>query len=107
MGIYRNINGMLTKTGPPVGCEAEPLLAGTAEGARDIETQRLTPPVLDCTFIDIWSTRHCYSSHILLSVCPRRILRHIWCLNIVSEQVNTLRAGDADLRFYITTLQDG
>ena len=53
MGIYTNINGMLTKTGPPVGCEAEPLLAGTAEGARDIETQRLTPPVLHCTFIDI------------------------------------------------------
>jgi len=81
---------MLTKTGPPVSCKAEPLLAGTAEGARDIETQRLTPPVLDCTFIDIWSTRHCYISHTLLSVCPRRILRHIWCLNIVSEQVKTV-----------------
>ena len=54
--------GMLTKTGPPVSCEAESLLAGTAEGTRDIETQRLAPPVLDSTFIDIWSTHHCYST---------------------------------------------
>jgi len=37
----------------------------------------------------VWDTRHC-----------RR-----WMENIVN--LNTLRTGDEDLRFYITTVQDG
>jgi hypothetical protein len=46
---------MLTKAGPAVRCQAEPLSAGAAEGARDIETQGLASTVIDRTLIDIWN----------------------------------------------------
>ena len=62
---------MLTQTGPPIGCEPESLLAGTAEGARDVETQRLAPPILNSTLIDIWNIYHCYrtcSAHLPLKL---------------------------------------
>ena len=29
------------------------------------------------------------------------------CMNFEAVIINTLRTGDADLRFYITTVQDG
>ena len=33
--------------------------------------------------------------------------RHKWCRYTTEAQIKTLRTGDADLRFYITTVQDG
>jgi hypothetical protein len=80
MRIYRNITGVLTKTGPPIGCEAESLLAGTAEGARDVETERLASPILDSTFINIWSTHHCYSTSYSSAHLPLKVLETIFSI---------------------------
>ena len=38
---------------------------------------------------------------------PCLILRRCNCLEAYSNYLNTLRTGDADLRFYVTTVQDG
>ncbi|KAJ4429414.1 hypothetical protein ANN_21583 [Periplaneta americana] len=44
---------LLTKTCPAVGGQAESLLAGAAEGARDVEAQRLATPVVVRTLVDV------------------------------------------------------
>ena len=47
-----------------------------------------------------------YPSHLLQSCSPRRFL--LAPLQDGTDRLlNTLRTGDADLRFYITTVQDG
>lgn len=56
--LESQVTGMPTKTGPPIGCQAESLLTGTAEGARDVETQRLTHAILYSTFINICNTHY-------------------------------------------------
>ena len=38
---------------------------------------------------------------------PRPVASRYTDCTIPANQVNTLRTGDADLRFYITTVQDG
>jgi hypothetical protein len=57
---------MLTKTGPPISCQAESLLTGTAERARDVETQRLTPAIVYSTFINICNI-HCWLKYVMFS----------------------------------------
>ena len=48
----------------------------------------------------------CHFVPVCLSVCLSVCLLHFSAEKRV-EELNTLRTGDADLRFYITTVQDG
>jgi len=42
-------------------------------------------------------------TYLLVSECPIRCQRK----NTALDDLNTLRTGDADLRFYVKTVQDG
>jgi len=41
------------------------------------------------------------------NVTPKRVTRIGLLYNGIRVVVNTLRTGDADLRFYVTTVQEG
>ena len=51
-----------------------------------------------CRFLDYYNK----------GLCTDGLCHFTYCINITGKtNINTLRTGDADLRFYITTVQDG
>jgi len=52
------------------------------------------------------SKRHSCSIIMLTTACHRSVLSSIQPIHALTHFFNTLRTGDADLRFYITTVQD-
>jgi len=54
-----------------------------------------------------WSCGDCFCDTIQLHMADFILLFHPLCVSAILRDLNTLRTGDADLRFYITSVQDG
>ena len=58
------------------------------------------PPIFSCFLTNLYVCKILHFSH-----CELKCGNELKCFG--SRSFNTLRTGDADLRFYVTTVQDG
>ena len=115
--LYRRLggpqgrSGQVRKTSPPLGFDPRKV-----QPVASRYTDYATRPLLSCKvsfYCQLSHTTLYFVTHISICSCSHifrcllnTIFRELWS-GYSSCSLNTLRTGDADLRFYVTIVQDG